>query len=359
MGISAIRFSSFKKLSAFTQIPLSNLFPDIPLYLSRDQTEDSLIVLSPEEQNRLYSILGKIDDEAISEQIYQSKKAVDKLKKTSFRQTRNAFGAATGLYGALSLFLINVVCWSIAVNAIVLFVPTLLLAGIIYWRGKREEKQINQDIEAEWFDKIIAIHLKYKKIKKLRSETGKTLVQSHRILLPKRKNIRLIKSKPYKEKRHRIANPISHFIFPALAVMGMSYSFIKMGLMGCAIVAGGPVSWGIAIGLGCFTGCYFCYKRYAFLQAKIKVEKNFNQLGQQKNKLDKEIQYLENEIISQKGSYHRIFTKFIPRDLSVVRGVVDYAKTSIRKMSSIFCNVTYQPPALIVQREPGPLLRCF
>ncbi len=337
MGNSAIRLSSLKKLVLLTHTDLPSLFPDIPFHLLGEQYKDYLIVLNYAEEKTIHAILSEMDNEEILQQIDKTKNAIHALKKATFRQTRNAFGAASGLFGAMSLFLINIVSWGIIANALLLTGPTLLLGGLIYWRGKREEKQINQDIEADFYEKTISLHLNYKKLIELKSENKQPYSKPScsPIVFAEEKSDRFNPIKPYKEKRHPIANPLSHFIFPALSTIGMCYSVTKMGLLGSAIVAGGPVCWGIAISMGCCAGLYFCYKRYHFLRKKIAVEENFVQLAHQEKNLENEIEYYKNQM-SPVHTYKQLFTKFMPNKMEIVQRAVTYATAPMKWFKSVF-----------------------
>jgi hypothetical protein len=199
---------------------------------------------------------------AINTEINTAEQALQSLENSPFRQSRNAAGFAGSLLSGSGLFFKLVAC-SAAVTYAVLALP-LLIGAYVYRRGKLEEQQINAELSAEWMDKKISLLRKHQEAVQLQCESK---------LAPSEKAPVIIK--PHKEKRDIPGNSLSHFIVPALSTTGTATSFFSIFL---PALAGGPIAWGIAIGIGVCVGCYFAYKRYSHLTRKIDVEKKINAL---------------------------------------------------------------------------------
>lgn len=210
----------------------------------------------------------------LTNQIEKTEKSLHELANAPFRQSRNAMGFSGSVFSGLNLLFSNIATNVPLIGIIVIIALAPLFLGLyIYKRGKKEETQINAEHYANFVEE---------KIKALREHSNKVIASqtnTQMSLLSKS-----IKPKPEKEKRGIMGNSFSHFVVPSILTAGMIYAVLKYGLLASLIAAGGPVTWGIAIGVGIAVGCYFAYKRYQHLTKKIQFEENFHKLAALKNK---------------------------------------------------------------------------
>ncbi len=211
-------------------------------------------------------------------QLTETEDSINTLIATPFRQSRNAYGFSSSVVSAFNLVLANLVKCTIVIAAPLLIVPALLLGIYVYHRGKSEEEKINAELQAECFDKKVSLLLKHQESVRLRQQNPHATQTLS--------SVPQTKIKPIKEKRRLIGNSISHFIVSGGATVAMTYAAIKFGFLATLVAVGGPIAWGMALGIGILVGCYFGYKRYQHLSRKIEVEKKLARLAATDNNLN-------------------------------------------------------------------------
>jgi hypothetical protein len=321
----AIRFSTLTKLSEVSSTPLDTLFPKVSFHLLDFKHDDYLIEMNAQEEekiDRLFNTLnppqGNSEYTPLLQKINKSKLSINLLKNAPFRQSRNAYGTAGALAGGLNLIFTNLFALG-ALSSILILGPAVIAGGWVYWRGKREEHQINMDLDAELYCKQLSILTKYQELLELRKESTplcekveiETKPLKPHLIQNSKPHITYTVMKPYKEKRGLLGNSFAHFWMNVLSACGLSVALIKFGVLGAAIALGGPLSWGIAAGIGLGIGLAFAYKRYQHLAKKIAHEKNMTELTAEENKLQREIVNLRTK---QTETYKTKFKKFSSRE---------------------------------------------
>ncbi len=195
------------------------------------------------------------------EEIQAAEAALIQLENSPFRQLRNAFGFGSGIVSGVNIVLgfFLYVTSAIAVPALVL--PSIILGAYVYFRGRREESEINVDAQIELKAKKSYLINKFQISVEQRYQNQSTLIID--------KALQTVPAKP-KEKRSILGNPFSHLIGSSIATLGIFNALIKFTLF-AAVIGGGPIAWGIAGGVALSVGIYFFYKRYHYLESK----KNF------------------------------------------------------------------------------------
>lgn len=298
--MSVVWLSTLKNLSKNFSVSADLLikkFPELDIK-STDDDCDKQMEISKDNKKWLDSLCEQnfIYDEVIYQQEYlnllkkitDTEHSIEALENTPFRQLRNAFGFSGGVFGGINLFLANAIVVSATAVFTLLIMPPVLLGAFVYWRGRREEKKINADLYADCLDRKINLLCKHRESVILRRKNHSKLILQ---------DFLQTKPKPQKEKRSVLGNPLSHFIGASFSTMCITYAVIKYGFI-AGLVAGGPVAWGVAVGLGLFIGAYFAYKRYTHLSCKIRAEKNMAALAAREN----DINILKNSVELSKNS---------------------------------------------------------
>ncbi|MBV8803021.1 MAG: hypothetical protein JO131_08705 [Gammaproteobacteria bacterium] len=319
-----IKYSTLKTLKNTTNIILKKEFPRLQIDLLQQKEDDYFIDITEAENDRLHSIAEQcseckkkfpclclsddidayIETQKKLNQVFQS---LDLLKKSPFRQSRNAFGFMTSTAGFLNL-MCSLLTLPAALTCGLVFLPAMALGYYIYRRGKTEETLINRDYEVKLLDEKIKIIALFKEKIKLKKANLKATPTEKPVIDPT--PLPYEKIQPFNEKRWILGNAISHCLVPMCATIGITMSFLKFGLLTALLGASGPVGWGIAIGAGICVGSYFAYKRYKNLTHKKTLETCLYKLEQNKKVLESQNNGLRNDniILKNKNTYLQILT---------------------------------------------------
>lgn len=225
------------------------------------------------ENRRLINIFRKEYKHLLFE-MKNAEEALAKLQNVPFRQSRNAYGFSTGIFGGINLIfsnLINIATLSSGAVVGIAAAPAVILGGYVYYRGYKEEQKIIADAQAD---------LTAKKIQLMEAHKESVIQRyNNRLNLRNHLNIDDVQLTPTpktqlklpKEKRSSLGNPLGHFIISTFSTLSLlSVIILKFGVI--AALLGGPITWGIAVTIAVGVGAYFAYNRYCHLEAKKKFD---------------------------------------------------------------------------------------
>ncbi len=307
-----IKWSTLEKLNDFNVLSLQKAIPSLRMDLLQHAAGDYLIDITDDEKRALDALINPHFKKTSAllqsfDTLYQS---YDLLKNTPFRQSRNAFGFTASMMGLVNAGLSITSLSAIATSCLV-FLPAIVAGVYVYYRGRREENQINEDHEATIFDEKVNVTLVLIEISQLKKEISETEEQDCKIqpetpIDTKSSEPPYKKIKPYNEKRSTVGNSISHCLVPLSATSGMVLSFLKFGLLAKLVAISGPIGWAIAMGAGIFVGAYFSYKRYHNLTCKKAFEEQKHAFENQKKELEgkkERLQKQKDRLLTQKCEF--------------------------------------------------------
>lgn len=221
----------------------------------------------------------------------------------SFRDERNGFGAGCSVIGATNFTLANFLACGVVATGLLLVLPALLVAGVVYYRGRCEENEMLRDTEAELNKRKADLICKYIEYTELRVNNPAPRIAPPTPISPKVMVVQTVNEnnehkdeileskdiKPYKEKRSVLFNSASHFIFPFFATAAATSALLKFVAIAGLIAVGGPATWIITAVCAVGAGLYFRHKRKQNLTAKIELETSMSALAEEESRLDTSI----------------------------------------------------------------------
>jgi len=212
------------------------------------------------EQNAIF----RREYDQLHDEIKKTEEAIQRLTNSAFRPLRNSYGSGAAIFGGINGIVVAI---GTAVSIPVIVTATICLAAAlpalatfhyVFQKDANEEKKILNDCYADAFHQTTRMRYQHIKSVKLRQDEN---VFSEIPFNP-------LMKKPDKEKRDILGNPFSHFLFSALATLGiLSAIILKVGVV--VGLASNPIGWGIAAAITIGVGCYFAYNRYQYLTNKI------------------------------------------------------------------------------------------
>ena len=235
----------------------------------------------------------------LSHHINEAYQAFSLLENTPFRQSRNSFGFTASMIGLVNTG-VSLVTFPVVLASCLTFLPAMAVGGYVYYRGKREEMEINRDYATTLLDERVTLINSFKQKIELKNQIARhssAVTHEAKLTSVKKKHSTLPyeKVKEYKEKRGILGNAFSHCLVPLSSSAGMIISLLKFGVVAGLIGLSGPAVWGIAIGVGLCVGGYFAYKRYKNLTYKKKLETCFHKLTHDKRDLELQNAALKNK----------------------------------------------------------------
>ena len=229
----AIKWSTLKKLHDTRRINLGDILPNLQLSSLQHSINDYFINITIAEKIRLNNAIEESlgvnnhfdDHNQIQQMTDRAENTYNLLKKNPFRQSRNAFGFTSAMIGLVNSG-IGLLSLSIYMSSSLVFLPAIIIGIYIYFRGKKEESQINRDYETKIFDEKIKLIILTNEIIRLRN-----ILPQYRITsLPSAANLAQTQPpyepvNPYSEKRWINANALSHYLVPLASTSGMILSF--------------------------------------------------------------------------------------------------------------------------------------